>query len=368
MAAKPIKKGDVWYIRYDVPRLDGKRRQVWEPCYGLNFRQSEALLHQRQVEIKNGSFVESQDMTIAELFRRFLLLQESQVAPTTLDLIRQNANAHILPKWGTTMTRKLKPAEVSLWYTALGKAGNRITGAGLNPKTIRNIHGDFHRALSEAVVWGVIPNNPLGKVKPPKLIKKQVKTVSPKDIEILCAVLQTHPLRLPFLLILATGMRRGEACGLRWEDINGTWLTIRRSAAIANRQLITKTTKNEKCRTVTLPQEILPELSSYRLMRQSEWVCCREDGSQLSPVYLGRHWKSLMDKLGMDVRLHQLRHTHATMLIMSGMPAKVVQERLGHSDIRMTLNTYTHTPESIQDEAARRVGELWFANQKPPAD
>ncbi len=367
MKGSVIKRGDVWYIRFELERDGmGRRRQKTERCEGCNKRQAEERLQKRLVEAREGRLTDSANMTVAGLFEKFLAAQASQLSPTTLELYEITARAHIIPKFGGVKLDKFRPIDVPPWYTHLLTDGKRTgSGGGLSAKSVCNIHGLLHSAMAQAVQWGLLQFNPMDRVTPPKQERTEVKTATPAEIVKLRSALQHHPLRLPFLLILATGMRRGEVCGLQWQDIEGQRLTIRRNAIVAGGSLATKLPKNGKTRVVPLPAAFVVELSGYRLTSSSPWVCPDEDGEQTSPRALGREWKRLTDKLGISIRLHALRHTHATELIMAGLPAKAVSERLGHSDIRITLNTYTHVSETIQDRAAEMVGELWFDSGAP---
>lgn len=363
MAGSITKRGDVWHIRWDAGR-DGMGRRIQKSlsCKGMNKREAESLLAQKLADVRDGK-INDFDLTVEQFFKQFLGAVRSQVAQTTFELYALTAKAHIIPRWGGVRIAKVQPAEVAAWYTYLLKHGNRVTGGTLDPKSVRNIHGLFHHALAEAVQWGVLHANPLDRVSPPKQISKEVDTATPVEIILLRDALDLHPLRLPFLLILATGMRRGEVCGLKWENVEGARITIRQTAAMVQGGMINKPPKSGQPRSIPVPGVFARELGCYRMTSRSEWVCPNEEGLQMSPRELSRQWKSLTRELGITVRLHQLRHTHATGLIMAGLPAKVVQERLGHSDIRITLNTYTHVMETIQDKAAEVVGELWFGEE-----
>lgn len=363
MAGSISKRGDTYHIRYDLRPVNGKRKQRSEACKGMNKRQAESLLQQRIVEVREGRLVADTHLTVGDLFTRVMGFSRN-LSPVTTEKYASIGHCHILPRWGNVRADKLQPADVQTWYSTLR---NAKTGKPLNPKTIRNIHGLFDRILGEAVRLNLLQHNPLDRVRAPKDNRsREIRTATPMQLKTLREGLEQSELRLPFLLILSTGMRRGEVCGLKWEDVDfdRCQLTVRRTAIRALGGVVVKSPKNSQARVISLPEAFVRELRGYRLTSDSEWVYPGPGGGVHNPNRLGEMWVTATAKLGIDIRLHELRHTHATELIMAGVPAKVVSERLGHASVEITLDLYTHVLQHMQERAGQVVGELFFGEEK----
>jgi len=177
--------------------------------------------------------------------------------------------------------------------------------------------------------------------------------------------------RIPILIGLATGMRRGEVVGLKWEDfsLERRTLTVRRSLCqLRGAGVIEKSTKTGKARVVVLPENVADELAAHRESQQrlaAQPACDPPEldmheygGHRLSPDVLTKAFRRIACRIGLQINYHGLRHTQATMLIMAGVPAKVVSERLGHSTIQITRDIYAHVLPHMQEQAAEVIGEI----------
>jgi integrase len=180
----------------------------------------------------------------------------------------------------------------------------------------------------------------------------------------------------PILLSLATGARRGEVCALCWRhvDLDRGHIRVIESLKQTSCGIVRGPTKSSKSRVVTLPASTIEELRGWRREQAEQLlrlglrqgpdtpVCTQPDGSPIGPDVLTRFFRRIAKRLGLPIRLHSLRHTHATALLLAGVHPKVAQERLGHSSIAITMNVYSHVTDRLQDDAAARIDD-WMRSQ-----
>jgi integrase len=192
------------------------------------------------------------------------------------------------------------------------------------------------------------------------------------------------PLFIPTLLAVLCGLRRGEISALRWGSVSLelAQLAVVQSAEQLNNTVRLKEPKSGRARTVALPSIIVEELRAHRLERaqallrlgvrlsDESFVCCHDDASMMQPTYLSHQWLKKIRKSGLPVRrLHDLRHTHATQLLASGIHPKIASERLGHSKVGITLDLYSHVLPGMQEDAAAKIDEaLRRAIGRPEAE
>ena len=349
-----LKRKDTWYIVYDLPRLlNGKRRQKWVSCPGANKAQAEQQLRDALTALHRGAYSEPSSQSVAQYLNSWLERRRPDLSPTTVEAYEKNIRNHILPALGTCKLSKVRPMAVQQMYDSLLKH--------LSPKTVRNIHGILSNAFTQAVRLQIIPTNPLDAVTPPRVKDAEVETIPIERIAVLLEAVQASKYRLPVLIILGTGMRRGEALGLKWTDFDSArkTLTVRRSIAQVTGRVFAKPPKTpDSVRVVAVTESLANDLLETKKHALSEWICANPDGSHMTPQGLSGTFQDLMAAAGVKATLRALRHTQATMLIMAGVPVKVVSERLGHSDVGTTLRIYTHVLPHMQDQAAEVLARL----------
>jgi integrase len=253
------------------------------------------------------------------------------------------------------------PREVRTLVRVLGPASQRLTITVLS------------MALKEAVRRGLIVRNPCEAIRLPELERKPARTWDPAQVVRFVEATADDRYALLFRLILLRGLRRGEACGLRWSDVedDGRALTINRTMHRdgATGDPKTKTSR----RTISLDSQTAELLRRYRraqlqerlvagpAWRDQDWIFCRPDGSHVPPAWLLKRFRELAESAGLPpIKLHEGRHTAATLGLESDVPLKVVSDQLGHSGIGITADLYTHVRRARHDEAAERVAQLLF--------
>lgn len=352
-----VKRGSVYYIRYELPKgEDGSRVQRMEACPGLNQKQAAELRAERLRQIRYGSFQEESKQTVAAYLTDWLERQQHRLAPTTAASYESYIRLHIIPSLGDTHLDKLTAAAIEAFYDRL-----RVRLGG---KSIRNVHGILHAALSDACRVQLLQRNPATYAEPPRITRTEIQTATAKEIELILAALERSPYRIGVVIALATGMRRGEILGLKWSDLNeqARVLAVRRSVYQAGGQVAVKETKTGIARVIRISPFLVDELKRHQESQPpgTVWVMADKHGEPYSPQAFTTAFRRAAQSKKLTTTLQSLRHTQATHLIMGNVPVKAVSERLGHSRTDITQNVYTHVLATIQDQAADVVEE-WLA-------
>jgi integrase len=359
------RKHDGWEIRvsagYDPDT--GKRRRISRFVHGTLDEAEQALLRLR-LELLDGASVDAEQATVADLLDSWLTWATPRLSPTTARRYDQIVRVHLVPRLGSVVLRRLTPATID---RTLGD----LERTGLAPLTVRHIHAVLRRALNQAVRWGMLTRNPAVLASPPPARAGEIRPPSPADVvRLIKAVRAEDEDAADFFHVAATtGMRRGELCGLQWDDIDydaGT-LTVRRSVAETGTGNVVKAPKTHQVRRLALDTGTL-DLLWARRGRCSERA--RAAGVELGPWIWGADvdhavawppdratgaWQRATVRHGLPgVRLHDLRHMHVTETLAAGIPVRTVASRVGHSSATMTLNVYGHALE-IADRAAAEV-------------
>lgn len=352
-------------------KLDTGKRKVF---YGKTKKEvTEKLIHYRHDQ-QQGILVPSSQQTVAEFFTRWLEdTQKHSLRPRAYERYEEVARLHIVPVLGKLQLQKLEAQHVQMLYT-------KKIEAGLSPTTVNTIHGVLHKALENAVRWNLVPRNVCDLVSPPRRAHYEVQVLTVEEINKLLDAARGHYLEALFYLAIATGLRRGELMGLKWQDIDwqaGT-LQVKRTLSrvpskLPGRGYIESETKTKKSRrSIVMASFALESLKRHKT-RQAEamlkagekwqhndYVFCTSIGTHLNPSKdILDQLKKLLEKAGLpDIRFHDLRHSAATLLLSEGVHPKVVQEILGHSQISMTMDIYSHVLPNMQKDAMSKLDSL----------
>jgi integrase len=359
-----------WAIVIDVrdPQT-GKRKRRW---YSFKGTKREAQIERARLltELQNGTAVEPKRITVAQFLDLWLEYIKPQVAPRTHERYGEIARTYLVPAVGATLLTKLQPMSVSSAYAGLLSGGRRKGAGGLSPRSVCHCHRILSQALRQAVRWRMLPRNPCDDVNPPRVERATMKVW---DVATMADALErARPLRifLPMLLAGMLGLRRGEIAALRWRHVD---LDRRQAAVIESfeqtRQGVRlKAPKSGRGRKVALPSKVVAELRTWRARQAEEllklgtrlgentFICAGEDGQPVQPQSLTHAWHRFLvgNKLP-RVRFHDLRHSHATHLLGSGVHPKIASERLGHATVGLTLDTYSHVIPGMQEDAVARI-------------
>ncbi len=310
-------------------------------------------LQHQQHDLRKGLFVSADQMKLGDFLDRFMEdVAKHSLRPRTF---QRNANIiqnHIRPSLGNIKLQTLRPDQVQSFYT-------QKLDEGLSKRTVQYIHAVLHRALGQALKWGLVTRNVTDLVEKPRPGKRTFTTWSAAEVKQFLEAVSDHRWHPIYALAIYTGMRQGEILGLHRDDIDlvrGIIHVRHQVSAIVGQGLTITQPKSDKAhRPITVPPSALEILSAYldTVDARSKLIFTTSTGRPISPRNILRHFKSVIERTELpDIRFHDLRHTHATLLLAAGVHPKVVQERLGHSQIALTLDTYSHVIPSLQTEAA----------------
>lgn len=371
-----FRKHGKWYIRYELGRVDGVRKQKKEACPGMTRKEAEAKLHRIELELESGVYADPGTTTVGELMQRWLEhFAEQNHAPKTLNEDEKRIAAHILPELGHLKLRELRPTHIQDFYTRKYRNGRLDGNGGLSPQTIKHLHNALHSALKQAVRWQLIAHNPAERVTPPKIVRGNVNTLGLEHVGALLAAARRTQVFMPMVIALTTGMRRGEILGLSWNDIDldTRTLTVRRSLEQVGKTVTEKLPKTASSyRQIRLPMLAVRALSMHRAeqMKMSEvaggggdgWVCAHPDGTPLQPDSVTTNHRRVLRRSGIPhCRFHDLRHTVVTLLTEAGVPIHVVAELLGHSSVATTQGVYGHVLPRQRKQAADALDLIYGA-------
>lgn len=249
--------------------------------------------------------------------------------------------------------------------------------AGLSPRTVRQAHAVLHSALDQALKWGMVLRNVTELVELPRQTKREMHCLSPEEARRFLEAAKGTRWEALFSLMLTTGLRPGEALGLRWTDVDldNSRLHVQRTLVRVPGQRgwrLEEPKTNRSRRVVPLPKNVVQDLKAHRKRQLEEklratdyidhgFVFAASNGEPLSERNLVRSFKPLLNKAGLpDIRLYDLRHTCATLLLSAGENPKIVSERLGHASVTLTLDTYSHVLPTIQEAATRKLEDMLF--------
>lgn len=361
----------VWELIVQLPReTPGERaRQLSRTVHGTK-RDAQRALAQLVSGVSAGKST-STATTLDDLLRRWLDHIDGELSPTTLREYRRPVAKRIGPQLGSLRLSRVTAHRLDSYYASLRRE------EGLAPGSVRKIHAVLRGALGQAVRRGMIPSNPAVNASPPRTARSDVNPPQLDEAVRLLRAAGEHSIELGTMLrvLAATGARRGEVCGLRWSDIDwrARTISIERSVASICGGTMVKGTKTHSARRIAVDAGTLAVLE--RLQRDREQMarmCERQldpDGfvfsldptgaAPLHPDTVTKTFDRLRRSLGLrTVRLHDLRHLHATQLLAAGVPVRTVSGRLGHANAATTLNVYAHFLEASDRQASDVIAGL----------
>jgi integrase len=372
MAGQIYKRGErTWQVRIFIGRsASGKQIFHRKTIHGTK-RDAERYLVAAKREMDLGIFVEPTTISLNEYLDRWLRdAARPRVSRRTADGYADLLARYIKPALGHKPLDKLQVLDIQKVY-------GEMLSRGLSARLVRHAHSALHNALKQAVKWGLLSRNPSDLVELPKVPHKERRVLSPVEAQEFLKAADVMPHGLIFEFALITGMRPEEYLALQWADLD-----FQRGTAQVRRALVRhkkswsfedpKTARSR--RTVYLPAQLIEKFMAHkrkqskaRLKLGAAWqafdlVFCSEEGTPLAiPNLTYRYFRPILTKAGLPrIRLYDLRHSCATLLLIAEENPKVVSERLGHSTIVLTLDTYSHVLPHMQQSASARLENLLY--------
>jgi integrase len=378
-------------IQYDEVPVNGRRRLKRETLKDVTKKEAVAILAKREAEvlakrkvIESGETVKDEVM-LDELFEGFMTAKRTNKESTTLERYDSLVSLYLKPRFGSLKAGELKPLHLTNAYSDWvknGRDGRKVSG-----RTVRHVH----ELLRNILRWGVrkelltrnvaalIEDDDLPKTirpKPVALTEVELRKLldeakNPSSRSRKRGYLSAQPWFHPAVTFAAhTGARRGEVLALRWSDVNFDLRSVTIARSITERMEV-KAPKNDKTRTISMPQPLVAILEAHRMAQKKEkaalgavyrdedLVFARADGSAVDPWNFGRAVLDCIKRAKVTpITLHGLRDTHASLCAQAGVPIEVVSQRLGHASIGVTVERYLHVYRSRDAEAAEAFGQL----------
>ncbi len=355
----------------------GKRKQQWVSVKGTK-KEAEKRLSELLSQLDSGIYIKPGKATLADHLERWLKdYAWPNLSPKTAEGYEYIIRRHLIPGLGKLTLNHLKPEHLQHYYADKLSTG-RIDGkGGLSPKTVRHHHVTLHDALQSAVKWGLLVRNPADAVDAPRFQRPEINIMNADEINTFLEAAKDTPFYAIFYLALFTGMRRSELLALRWSDVDLMLcqLYVSRSLhQLKNGEIIFRQPKSDRSRrmialtpsTALVLREHKENHNSEKLLQglpisDDDLVFSQPDRRPYRPDTITHAWIKLARKTGLrGIRLHDARHSHASLMLKQGVHPKIVQERLGHSSIQITLDTYSHVTPGLQEAAAKRFDEAFI--------
>lgn len=379
-----VKRGSTWsYVVRVADPATGKTKPVWKGGFATKSDARRARDRARTQD-HDGAFIEPTRLTLGQfLVDRWLPARELDVRATTLLSYRLHVDRYIVPRLGGVKLQALRADQINALYAALLADGGeprkgQTERRPLAPRTVLKTHTVLRRSLSDAVRWGLIVRNPVEAATRPRpgaageVTAMTVWTAS--ELGRFLAATANERTAALWAVLSSTGMRRGEALGLRWTDVDldvGTASIRQNCVQVGYELLFTEPKTRRSRRTVDLDRGTVTVLRTWRKQQLEErvawgpaWtdtglVFTRENGEVLHPDRASKLFDRRAADLGLpSIRLHDLRHTWATLALEAGVHPKVVSDRLGHATVGFTLDVYTHAVPRLERDAAEKVARL----------
>jgi integrase len=361
------KEGSSWYFVAELGSdpITGKRRRKKQRGFKTK-RDAEKALALMEAEVYKGTYFEPSSMLIKEHMNDWFKSKKNSISIQTANTYEAYLKNRIIPYIGNVQLAQLSPILLQNFV-------NELKEEGLASSSIKKIYSIIKGALDYAVNMELLPSNPITKIQLPKDSKKEIVVWDVPEIQSFQKAACLDRLYPAFYLAITTGMRRGEILGVRWKDVDleKGMLNVRQTLSKDGRQFLPGAKTSAGIRSIKLSNDTIVLLKKQKTVvakeklsygpeyEDNDLIICTSKGTPINPENLKRTFQRLIKEANVpSIRLHDLRHTHATMLLASGVNAKVISERLGHTNIKTTLDIYSHVLPSMQEEAANQIDTL----------
>jgi integrase len=361
-----VEKDGKIYARITYTDSTGKERQIWRRAESKS--DAKELAKELERQLKEGPETFEHKGNLDEYLDKWLESCKKKVGGRTYQDYVNILRLHIRPALGKKKLSTLRPLQIQ-------DLVNKLQEKGLAARSVRHAHAILYRALQQAVKWRILTSNPAALINLPKQVKKEMKAFSPEEARKFLKACADDKYGLVFELALISGMRPEEYLALQWSDLDFQQNTVTIQRVVVWERwtkavYFAEPKTNKSRRTIPLPSYLMYKLQEYRkhqlehklrmgekFKNEHNLVFASETGTIISIRNLqGRHFKPILMKAKLpDIRLYDLRHSCATLLLVAGENPKVVSERLGHSSIVLTLDVYSHVLPSMQKSATEKL-------------
>jgi len=319
---------------------------------------------QLEAELVTGTYIDSTNISTGDFLNQWLdTVCKDSLRPSTYVRYAGIVSNHLIPDFGRIPLQKLNPIHIQSLYS-------KRLRTGLTPSSVCYIHAVLSKALSQALKWGLVNQKVTDRVEKPKTFKKEMKVLDQDQVKIFINTAKGDNYYPLYILALTTGLRQGELVGLQWDDIDlaAGIISVKRSLKELGGKLILGEPKSRSgFRSVTIPQIAIDALNLQKSWQEVKgfttfkYVFTDTRGNLVRVQNIvKRSFKKIIKQAGLpDIRFHDLRHTHATLLLLQGVNPKIVQERLGHSSISLTLDTYSHVLPNMQKQVTKELDNIF---------
>jgi integrase len=371
------KESSKWYYVIELGKdSNGKRKQKKKRGFKTQ-KEAKVALNKGLHELNSGTYIEPSTQKTGEYLTEWLKDKKGAVVDSTYNTYYYNLTNHILPELENITLANLKPMHIQRLYSKLLHEKN------LSHNTVRKVHMILVNALERAVKFEMVLKNAAKLVEPPKETKSKMDVWDVDEALLFLETAKNSHLFLVYMIGIHTGMRQGEILGLSWDAVNldqGV-ISVKQTLSNGGKTLKPTTKTLAGMRTIAIPYELIEELKRLKHEQNKKklqvgadyfnfnLVNATELGTPINPSNLRRNFNIFIKKSGVKrIRFHDLRHTHATMLLKGGINPKIVSERLGHADMRMTLDRYSHVLPNMQKATAQKFSEILYGNKPPLGD
>ena len=368
------KRGEKWSYYFTIGIVDGKRK-IKEKGGFRTKKEAQTALREALTLFETESFITKETTyTLSEFIEYwFDTVATTYLKYETLTLYRNVYKNHIVNEIGYVKINKITAIMLQNYFLKKQEQFNCNSNVG-TVKVIKNILNNVYKL---ALKQNIIKINPMTQVEfknKKETLKKDLKVIPENELKEIKKAIQNTRYYIPYIIALHTGARRGEILGLTWEDVDFENNRISINKALQYQKnvglVLVGTKTKSSIRNFKMTNRLTQELKSHYLNFQTSkeyygslyhqeynFICCNEDGTPIHPTRFSTFFINLFKRLGYKYSFHDLRHTHATMLHEAGANLKVIQERLGHSDIRTTMNIYSHMTTTLEDEAVDKFNK-----------
>jgi integrase len=359
-----------WEITIDAGKdpATGRRLRHFETVKGTK-KGAQRRLAELLVSIEQGGYVRPQHLTLGEWLERWLASYAIlHTSPRTAEGYQIIIRRHLVPSLGRVFLSQLQPQHIQEYYT-------HATSKGLSNRSILHHYRLLHKVLNDAVKQGLIARNIADAIDPPRAVSKEMTTLTSDEIASFLKAAEETPFHALFYTKIYTGLRRSEVLGLTWGNIDLDLCTLSVTQALhrpSGRSYVLRSPKSRAGRRrIDLPPSLTLVLRQYRVEQENQrdmlgkaltdddFVFAHPNGTPWDPSTITHAFQRIIRNAALPhVRLHDLRHTHATLMLKAGVHPKIVSERLGHSNIGITLDTYSHVLPGLQEAAAKRFDDM----------